>query len=163
MDIDEAISLGIKRTCEKAGRPDLYNEITWEWNTRLRTTAGRAYKTGKLEFSLQLFNKIPAEEIVDTIIHETCHYLEWRMYGTFGHGSNWKRLMRKTGGNPQRCHDIDVESLGLANKKQKRYEVYCPCQTHKVTKRIYKRILNHYRYTCTDCKKTIFTEKVNNG
>lgn len=153
--LNNVIDLGIKFTCEKVERPNLVEEIKWEWNHRLRTTAGYAYKSGRLQFSSALFVHMEPEQIRETIIHETCHYLDWRMFGTWGHGRNWKYLMRLCGEKGNRCHKVDVKSLGLANKRQIRIEAKCGCRTHYITQNRATRMRNGTSYLCRHCNKRI--------
>ncbi len=91
----------IRECCESNGLPAFFNEIKFEWNNRLTEKAGRAhYAKNLVELSIPLFNRAADDEVWEnTIAHEACHLLSYRLYGRqgTGHGYYWKITMLKAG------------------------------------------------------------------
>lgn len=76
-------------------------------NNRLTSTAGRAWlKHDKIDLSVYLMTHNEETFYRETIPHELCHHIAWRLYGDFGHRAGWKRTMVKMGLNPERCHNM---------------------------------------------------------
>lgn len=58
----------------------------------------------------------------DTIVHEVCHFLSWRLYKQRGHGYYWQQCMIKMGVKPERLYPDPVPpylatKVELVNKK----------------------------------------------
>jgi ATP-dependent exoDNAse (exonuclease V) alpha subunit/predicted SprT family Zn-dependent metalloprotease len=58
----------------------------------------------------------------DTIVHEVCHFLSWRLYKQRGHGYYWQQCMIKMGVKPERLYPDPVPpylvtKIELVNKK----------------------------------------------
>jgi len=77
-------------------------------------------------FSIGLSKHISKERdvVIDTLMHETAHFLDHILFNGNGHGRSWKYIMRGLGRKPDRCGD----SKGLTEaRKQKANHVYA-CQ-----------------------------------
>lgn len=69
-----------------------------EINSRLRTTAGRAFLLhGKMDFSYKLLAEFPEHFEHDTIPHECVHFVAYRVFGEQNHGKPWKYIMSQLG------------------------------------------------------------------
>ena len=87
-------------------------------NARLTATAGRAFlEDGKIDLSCYLMTNNLDLFKIDTIPHELCHIIAWRLYGDKGHGKGWKYVMGEMGVNGKRCHTLmtkaQAEKRGL--------------------------------------------------
>jgi len=78
-------------------------------NPRLTSTAGRAWiEHGFIDLSCYLMSNNAQAFADDTIPHELCHMIAWRLYQDRGHGKGWKFTMQKMGLTPTRCHDMET-------------------------------------------------------
>jgi predicted SprT family Zn-dependent metalloprotease len=69
-----------------------------KWNTRLRSTAGRAIiEKGYIELSSKLFQVYPEGFIIDIIPHELAHIAAYRVFQDDGHGKGWHSMMDALG------------------------------------------------------------------
>ena len=98
--------------------------IELEWNTRLRTCAGRCrcstcfgkYLPKKIELSYETFRVInfKQSEVDETMIHEMCHAYIAIKHNELGHGWRFQSKMAsimKDGRSDYTFHHIDVSSL----------------------------------------------------
>jgi predicted SprT family Zn-dependent metalloprotease len=106
----------------------LYNELSEEvkqkhsclqkwsfvWNHRLTNAMGRAVRSNKKGFKIELSSKLVAlnlttpnflDRVKETIIHEWAHALDWEMHKGWGHGPTWRKCMMSFGYVPERCYD----------------------------------------------------------
>ena len=80
-------------------------------NKRLTSTAGRAFiEDGYIDLSVYLLGRNTDYFKRDTIPHELCHMIAWRVYGDRGHGKAWKYVMQQMGVNGKRCHTMQTKS-----------------------------------------------------
>tara|TARA_B100000579_G_scaffold437987_1_gene470563 strand:+ start:9292 stop:9849 length:558 start_codon:yes stop_codon:yes gene_type:complete len=156
------------------------SKIPCEWNTRMRTTAGKIlYKrnvsskfnrVARMSFavdcltptiihlSLPLFknNDMDIKKITRTMQHEMTHAFLLEHHNESGHSARFQSIMtRITGENiNHRCHSYDVE--GLRNKKNVFY--ICACgETSGYRSRMPKRGAT---YTARCCKGRVTFSKV---
>lgn len=47
-------------------------------------------------------------EVVETILHEIAHAIEWEHWKTAGHGERWRAIAAKVGCKQGRCYGSDV-------------------------------------------------------
>jgi predicted SprT family Zn-dependent metalloprotease len=85
------------------------NELRVEWNSRLKTAAGRAdYQHKLISLNPRLFEH-PAE-IDRTLRHELAHLLAQSRAGrrrVLPHGEEWQQVCRDLGiANERRCHNL---------------------------------------------------------
>jgi predicted SprT family Zn-dependent metalloprotease len=75
-----------------------------KWNTRLRTTAGRADMKNRI---LELNPRLRMEEdaaLHSTFIHELAHLIAGPGHG---HDYHWSAICRQIGGKSSRCHQYE--------------------------------------------------------
>lgn len=79
-------------------------------NSRLTATAGRAWlKSDFIDLSCYLMEKYPDYFENDTIPHELCHFIAYRVFGDKGHGPQWKFVMMELGLIPNRLHSMQTK------------------------------------------------------
>lgn len=84
---------------------------TIKMNARLTSTAGRAWlEDNYIDLSCYLMERYPAEFRDDTIPHELCHHIAYRLYSDKGHGPAWKNTMRVMGLKDERLHKMVTKS-----------------------------------------------------
>ena len=116
------------------GATRIASEIGIEWNSRLKTTAGRAdYRQKLISLNLRLFEH-PAE-IDRTLRHELAHILAQFRAGRrriLPHGDEWRTACRDLGiADEKRCHNLPFP----ASARVRRYLYKCPnckCDFHRV-------------------------------
>jgi len=151
------MSAWISEAFTKMGSPELIGKVPWHWNSRLTATMGLAHyrifngvtKPTKMEFAPRLFKRATPEQQRQTVFHECAHIVDYHN-GTYtkgaAHGPSWKRIMRRSGTVPKRCHS--VAPVG-------RVEVWCRCKTHHVTKKMHGKISEGKIYRCKKCASKI--------
>lgn len=152
----EGIEALMLETCQRAGMPEVYDLISWKFNSRLTTTLGHAtysYKeeTGEVSLCYKLWGRASYEDRRNVIIHEVCHILVFRKYGyheSDKHGPKWKAMMRLCGGDPARCHSVDTKGV---RRKVKRYHVECRCTRHNVSQNLVTRMRKGQHRKCKRC------------
>lgn len=106
----------IHSTVQKAKA--LYPELErWsvQFNSRLTSCMGRACDpvgTPYVEFSTQLFIlnlSTPnfKEIVIDIVLHEFAHALDWERNNNWGHSESWKKICEELGCKPERCYDSE--------------------------------------------------------
>ncbi len=81
-------------------------------NPRLTSTAGRAFIFADKPFvdlSCYLFENNPEYFEADTIPHELCHHIAFRIFGDRGHSKGWKYVMQQMGIKGDRCHTMQTK------------------------------------------------------
>lgn len=89
------------------------------WNSRLRTTIGRAFiEDMVVELNPRLLARHP-EEVRGVLIHEVAHLVVHRLHGNQPeHGRIWRAYMKHAGESTRATHELDVE--GLRNRHGRR-------------------------------------------
>jgi SprT protein len=109
-----------------AGR--IVNELRVEWNSRLKTAAGRAdYRHKLISLNPRLFEH--PGEIDRTLRHELAHLLAQFRAGRrriLPHGDEWRTACRDLGiGDEKRCHNLPFP----VSERARQYLYKCPnCQ-----------------------------------
>lgn len=86
-------------------------------NARLTSTAGRAWlQEGFIDLSCYLMSNNPEEFAKNTIPHELCHMIAWRLYQDKGHGKPWKHTMMTMGLPPDTYHTMETLAMAKAKK-----------------------------------------------
>jgi SprT protein len=104
------------------------NELCVEWNSRLKTAAGRAdYRQKLISLNPRLFEH--SVEIDRTLRHELAHILAQfraRRRGILPHGAEWQRACHDLGiSDEKRCHNLPFP----IQRRARRYLYRCPnCQ-----------------------------------
>lgn len=122
-----------------------------EINPKMRSTAGRAYyRKNKIMMNERLLTDNP-HEIEKTFAHELAHLISFALYGEAGkgHGTNWKRVMKQLGYEPDRTHDLDVSAY--ARKHSVKAYAKCQCSTFALKARRVNKILRGAKYRCLKC------------
>ena len=107
------------------GAARIANELRVEWNTRLKTSAGRAdYRHKLISLNPRLFEH-PAE-IDRTLRHELAHILAQFRVGRrrlLPHGTEWRQACRDLGiADERRCHNLPFP----ARRHTPRFIYRCP-------------------------------------
>jgi predicted SprT family Zn-dependent metalloprotease len=107
------------------GAARMANELCVEWNSRLKTTAGRAdYRRKLISLNPRLLEH-PAE-IDRTLRHELAHILAQFRAGRgriLPHGDEWRSACRDLGiADEKRCHDLPFPP----SARPRRYVYKCP-------------------------------------
>jgi len=98
-----------------------------EFNNDISRTLGRAKCRERIiELSASLFidheDKVSKEVLVDIVLHEVAHALDFEDRGTSGHDEAWKSWARKVGANPNRTTELPKE----ARKAMAKWKRECP-------------------------------------
>src|SRR5437588_8831404 len=110
------------------GATRIARELRVEWNSRLKTAAGRAdYRQKLISLNPQLFEH-PAE-IDRTLRHELAHILAQFRAGrrrVLPHGAEWRQACSNLGiADEKRCHNLPFK----VSESARRYVYKCPqCQ-----------------------------------
>ena len=107
------------------GATKLARDLSVEWNSRLKTAAGRAdYRSKLISLNLQLVHH-PAE-IDRTLQHELAHILAQFRAGRrriLPHGVEWREACRDLGiSDEKRCHNLPFP----VGERARRYLYRCP-------------------------------------
>jgi predicted SprT family Zn-dependent metalloprotease len=89
-------------------------------------------------------------QVLDTILHEIAHAMDYEERGTSDHGPNWRRLALSIGCNGERCYSSDE-----VEQPEMKYTVSCNNCDHTYGK---MRKPRRYSSACGKCCK-----KYNNG
>lgn len=116
---------GLARLREVAGN-ELAAKVVVEWNTRMRSTAGRAFwPEGRVELNPKLIG-LSIAEVRRTLLHELAHLVAYHRAGRkriAPHGVEWKVACADLGIPGERA----THQLALPSVKQKRkWEYVCP-------------------------------------
>ncbi len=126
---------------------DLTKRVTVEWNTRMRSCAGRAFwPKGAIELNPRLL-EISKAEVRQTVLHELAHLIAYERNpnrSIKSHGVEWQKACAEVGIPGEKAtHELALPSRNL--KRKWRYE--CP-ECGKVIDRVrrYKGMV-----ACYDC------------
>jgi predicted SprT family Zn-dependent metalloprotease len=114
------------------GLDSLAPRVTVRWNSRLRTTAGRAYRhSAVVELNPRLVH-VSEAEVDRTLRHELAHLVASHRAGRrriAAHGREWRRACSELGiPGESRCHDLPFQ-----RHTQRRKFVYrCPACDHRL-------------------------------
>lgn len=110
---------------------DLADRISVEWNTRMRSCAGKAFwPTGLIQLNPRL-TSISDAEVRQTLLHELAHLVAYERYpnrSIKSHGKEWQRA----------CTDV-----GIPGEKAT-HELALPART----------LRRKWRYDCPMCEKS---------
>lgn len=80
-------------------------------NSRLTSTAGRAWcPEGKIDLSCYLMTRNYETFHTDTIPHELCHIIAYRLFKSGGHDKAWYYVIDFLKVNTKRCHNMTPKS-----------------------------------------------------
>lgn len=86
--------------------------VNVRWNTRLTTTAGRAFlRNGRIELNPTLLARA-LDQLSMVLTHEAAHIAAFRLFGPNipPHGRHWRALMRLAGHEPEVTHKIPLRA-----------------------------------------------------
>jgi predicted SprT family Zn-dependent metalloprotease len=112
----------IEEMLELWNAQNLRDQITWRWNSRLRTTIGRAMLEDMvLELNPLLLGRNP-QEMRGVVVHELAHLVTTKRYGfsVNPHGAEWKSLMRASGESTRATHTLNVDGLRVKKSRRRR-------------------------------------------
>lgn len=125
-EFHEAVRAAILATHEILIRAELampemreyLNGIVIKPSYRMRGSAGIAhYRTNSISLNARLLKMHP-EHLLETLVHEVCHLIEWKQRGIASHGSAWKALMVRCGYLPRTYHKMDAAVLRPPEKEE---------------------------------------------
>lgn len=132
----------------------LAQEVQVEWNTRMRTAAGRAhYRECKIELNPRLLTlENAAEEVDRTFLHELAHLVAHHRHRgkkIQPHGREWR----------QACADVGIPGEGVyhqlpfeGRKVKRRYAYRCPvCSSEFERVRRFRRAVACYQCCRENC------------
>lgn len=99
---------------------DLRESIVIRWNSRLRTTVGRALLDRLVvELNPRLLARHP-EQVRHVLLHEAAHLVVRCRFGprTPPHGRIWKDHMRLLGESTRATHQLDVRGLRAPRRRR---------------------------------------------
>ena len=137
---------------EKLFYPGKFGDITFKMNSRLTSTAGRAfYDRGYMDFSTSLYEANREEFLIDTVPHEFAHMVAFRVYGSVGHDNSWRYVAKQLGGITNRCHTYQVAQ----RKQAKTHQFKCACSVHEFTPQRYAWVKKGKQYKCNTCNQLL--------
>ncbi len=144
--IDNALTRQCAELIMNLGHGRLANKLVVTWNSRMRSTAGRAFwPEGKIELNPKLI-EFSAAEVRNTMLHELAHLLAFVRAGRRrikAHGPEWRQACCDLGIPGERAtHNLALPSREMA--RQWRYR--CPvCEETIERVRKMKRYAGCYR------------------
>ncbi len=126
----------------------------------LKGRAAGMYKVNKsrrmIRYNPYIFARYFSENLLTTVPHEVAHYIVDVLYGmkkTQPHGKEWKNIMAMFNADASvTCHfDLD----GIPTRYYQRFDYYCVCRTHQLTRIRHNRVLKGVRYHCRQCKQEL--------
>ena len=128
--IDPDLTAWCKETAMSFGLPQLAKQVSVVWNSRMRTTAGRAWWPARLIELNPKIDLLEPQQTARTLRHELAHLIAYERAGRRKiepHGVEWRHACTELGiAGEKVCHQ-----LPLPRATQKiRYLYFCPqCQT----------------------------------
>lgn len=147
LGLDGGLSEWCRETAGHLGLPELARRVRVSWNSRMQTTAGRAWWPDRLiELNPKLKDQ-PPEELWRTLRHELAHLVAHERAGRRRievHGVEWRAACAELGiPNEQPFHSLPFKRRRMRRK----FAYVCPqCET---TIRRVKRI--ERMVACYDC------------
>lgn len=124
------------------------------------TDAGyvKTFEGNIVYLNLDLFSKYPKQYLYEIIPHEVAHIvadkIDKKTQNNKPHGETWQYVMSYVFGLfPHRCHSMDTEGIGRAQKK---FVYICSCKKHLIGLLRHKKIQQGVKkYICKKCKKEL--------
>lgn len=135
-----------------------YQIIHPELSFKMKGMSAGDAGNSKIRINPILFAENVEETLAQTIPHEMCHHWkeQLRLPGR-AHGQEWKKLMRRMGVRPNRCHNLDVTRARVRTLRI--YLYVCGCQReYRVTARKHNRIQETQLFrpvNCLRCRKEV--------
>ena len=123
---DATFSHWCRKLVSNLGLIDLEKRVAVEWNPRMRSCAGRAFRPSGLIHLNPELNNISESEIKRTLLHELAHLIAYERnpYRAIkSHGLEWQRACKDLGIPDERAtHELALPTRRL--KRRWKYE--CP-------------------------------------
>lgn len=121
---DDDISGECGRRLAELGLSRLAKRVRVGWNSRLRSTAGRARPDdAAIELNPRLA-ELGADEVRRTLLHELAHLVAYERHGRriAPHGPEWRRACAELGISGEKaCHDLPLPR----HRQRRRYYYEC--------------------------------------
>jgi len=126
----------------------------------LKSRAAGMYKVSKsqrmIRYNPYIFDRYFSENLQTTVPHEVAHYVVDVLYGmrrTQPHGKEWKNIMSLFEADASVTCNFDL--VGLPTRHYQRFDYFCSCRTHELTRIRHNRVLKGVRYHCRRCKQEL--------
>ncbi len=144
---DGGLTEWCRETALQLGLPELARRVRVAWNSRMQTTAGRAWWPDRLIELNPKLKELPPEEVWRTLRHELAHLVAYERAGRRRievHGAEWRAACAELGiPDEQPFH-----SLPFKRKRMRRNFAYICPQCYTTIRRV-KRI--ERMVACYDC------------
>jgi len=150
-DLVETHRTAVERWLGVWSVPELAQETTVEWSSRMTSSLGRSHpRTGVVRVAAYL-QKAETALVEEVLCHELAHVAAYAIHGErlrTPHGPEWKQLMRAVGYEPRARLRIPD---GLAPKRKRRrsyaYVHWCLfCKMPRIARRVMR------RWRCASCR-----------
>lgn len=87
------------------------------WSLRLRSSAGYFHSS---PFQITLHPDLQRQghqALVETLLHEVAHAMQWLRYKLVDHGETWQEAMYQLGQKPQRMHSMRLKAATRQSAK----------------------------------------------
>ena len=160
--MEDFIKAEVTKTLKKAEKiyKRKFDEITILFNLKGKSAGMFSFNkytvdtsTMKFRFNVEMAKLNTKKSTKDTVVHEVGHYIARVLAnGDYikPHGKEWKGVMNKLGGNPERCH-----SLKVAPSSRPTFTYKCSCMTHEVSRCIHNKMLRGQKRMCKKCKQQL--------
>ncbi len=145
--LDQSLTEWCAEASNSLWLPELARKVTVRWNSRMRTTAGRAWWPDRaIELNPKLLEH-PREELWRTLKHELAHLIAYERCGRRRiepHGIEWQTACRDLGiPNEKPFHELPFK----ARRLKRNYHYSCPaCGTTIARVKPF-----HKAVACYDC------------
>jgi predicted SprT family Zn-dependent metalloprotease len=123
---DDELTDQARELLQSSGARRTAREVRVQWNSRLKSCAGRADYRHKLVSLNPRLRDFGAEEVEQTLRHELAHLLAQARAGNrriAPHGAEWRKACRDLGiAGEARCHTLPLP----VNRRMRRFLYKCP-------------------------------------
>jgi predicted SprT family Zn-dependent metalloprotease len=140
----------IKQACDRNSLAHLSENIHYRFCENTVGNFSCAYPSKMLmEISATLWAQATPEEQRNVIIHECCHILTYKLYGTLNdeHGKEWQRLVIL-------ANEIPYQTFWELKNRKNLYKFYCKCLICFYKKGFATSIMHKLR-NCSECNAPI--------
>ena len=111
----------------------------------------------EIRYNPWLFSRYYRENLAQTVPHEVAHYVVHCIAGrhrTRPHGREWQNVMTAFGVEPRIHCEFNMD--GIPQRRLRRYEYICGCQTHQLTSIRHNRVVaGRTTYHCRQCRQPL--------
>lgn len=131
---DGGLTAWCKETANSLDLPELSRKVRVQWNSRMQTTAGRAWWPDRLIELNSKLKTLPPEETWRTLRHELAHLVAYERAGRkriAAHGPEWRAACAELGIPEEQTY----HSLPFKRRRMKRSHAYiCPHCSATITR-----------------------------